>query len=117
NYCVGVARMLLKETLKEQRKQSELGDMPVTIGNDSESAEKSELQLQCFDGCLDKLPIETRMLVMEYYELRKQAKIDRRKELAEELGIPVNALRIRIHRIRAQLEECVIHCTASITRK
>src|SRR5437763_189010 len=66
--------------------------------------------LECLDGCLEKLPAETRMLIMEYYQLRKQAKIDRRKALAEELGIPVNALRIRAHRVRAQLEECVMGC-------
>jgi RNA polymerase sigma factor (sigma-70 family) len=117
NYCIGVARMLLKETLKEQTRKSELSDMPATIRNDSEYAPESEIQLRCFDGCLDKLPAETRTLIMEYYALGKQAKIDRRKTLAEELGIPVNALRIRVHRIRAQIEECVIHCMADITKK
>jgi RNA polymerase sigma factor (sigma-70 family) len=117
NYCVGVARMLLKESLKEERRKSELDDMPAATGSDSEYVPDSEIQLGCFDGCLDKLPAETRMLIMEYYGLRKQAKIDRRKALAEELGIPLNALRIRVHRIRTQLEECVIHCMAAITKK
>ena len=117
NYCVGVARMILKENLKEQGRKTELGDMPSMITSESESAAVSEIKFRCFDGCLDKLPAETRTLIMEYYELRKQAKIDRRKTLAEKLGIPVNALRIRVHRIRAQLEECVIRCIATTTKK
>jgi DNA-directed RNA polymerase specialized sigma24 family protein len=117
NYCVGVARLVLKENFKQQSRKTELGDMPSVVATDSKSAPESEIQFQCFDFCLDKLPVEARTLIMEYYELRKQAKIDRRKALADELGIPVNALRIRVHRIRSQLEECVIRCVASTTKK
>ena len=109
SYCIGVARMLLKESLKEQNKRSELSDVPASGPADPKSSE-SEKQLDCLDGCLEELPSETRLLVMKYYELGKQAKIDRRKELSEELGIPLNALRIRVHRIRGQLEDCVIRC-------
>lgn len=109
-YTAGVARMILKETLKDLSKNTELRDVASTVPTDLDSTARLEKQLQCLEGCLETLPVETRRLIMEYYELRKQAKIDHRKALAEELGIPPNALRIRVHRVRAQLEECVIRC-------
>jgi hypothetical protein len=49
-------------------------------------------------------------LVLEYYRQERKAKIDHRKLLAAELGIAVNALRIRAHRIRRSLEQCVHTC-------
>ncbi len=59
---------------------------------------------------MQSLPAENRELIIEYYQEEKRAKIDRRKNLAERLGVPLNALRIRAHRIRAKLEECVHEC-------
>ena len=47
---------------------------------------------------------------MKYYEGEKQAKITNRRRLAEELGITLDALRIRAHRIRRELRKCVVHC-------
>jgi DNA-directed RNA polymerase specialized sigma24 family protein len=59
---------------------------------------------------LKKLSDESRELIVAYYREQQRAKIKLRKELAERLGIPLNALRIRAHRIRAKLEECVVNC-------
>ena len=54
--------------------------------------------------------LENRLLVERYNQQEKQAKIDHRKLLATELGIAVNALRIRAHRIRLALRQCVRNC-------
>jgi RNA polymerase sigma factor (sigma-70 family) len=67
-------------------------------------------EYECLDRCLEHLPADNRKLVLEYYQQERQAKIDRRKRLATELGIAVNALRIRAHRIRRTLEQCVRDC-------
>jgi DNA-directed RNA polymerase specialized sigma24 family protein len=69
-----------------------------------------EQEYACLERCMDQLPLESRRLVLEYYQEEKRAKIDCRKRLAEELGIAVNALRIRAHRIRLQLQQCVHAC-------
>ena len=45
--------------------------------------------------------------MLDYYQGDKQSLIDRRKALADRLGIPINALRLRVNRIRIQLENCV----------
>jgi DNA-directed RNA polymerase specialized sigma24 family protein len=69
-----------------------------------------EKEFECLERCMDKLTQENRTLVLEYYQDEKKARIDHRKMLAEQLGIAVNALRIRAFRIRASLQECVTNC-------
>src|SRR2546421_3238732 len=69
-----------------------------------------ERDYECLEHCLEKLPTNNRDLVLEYYQEEKQAKIEHHKRLAEEMGIAVNALRIRAHRIRRTLEACVHGC-------
>jgi DNA-directed RNA polymerase specialized sigma24 family protein len=71
-----------------------------------------ELEHECFEHCIGRLPAAQRELVLRYYRGVKRAKIDHRKQLAEELGIALNALRIRAHRIRAALQKCVRDCLA-----
>jgi DNA-directed RNA polymerase specialized sigma24 family protein len=51
-------------------------------------------------------------LVLQYYQEEKGAKIEHRRAMAERLGIPLNALRIRAHRIRVALRDCVSDCLA-----
>ena len=75
-----------------------------------EADNEIEQEYACLEQCMDQLPQESRRLVLEYYQEEKQAKINRRRKLAEELGIALNALRIRAHRIRQQLQQCVQIC-------
>jgi len=72
--------------------------------------EDFEAEYQCLEACLGNVSGETRDLVVRYYEMEGQAKIEHRKQLAAELGIAVNALRIRAHRIRLGLQRCVRRC-------
>jgi len=72
--------------------------------------EDIEPSYECLEHCLEHLPSTNRQLVLEYYRQERKAKIDHRKLLAAELGIAVNALRIRAHRIRRSLEQCVHSC-------
>jgi DNA-directed RNA polymerase specialized sigma24 family protein len=53
--------------------------------------------------CLDELPrLEHRTLV-EYEAGADDDRCARRRALADELGIPISALRVRVHRLRARL--------------
>lgn len=70
----------------------------------------SRVEDQCLDQCLDRLPPEDQQLILDYYRDEKQAKIDHRKALAARLGIELNALRIKVCRIRARLKGCVFEC-------
>jgi RNA polymerase sigma factor (sigma-70 family) len=77
--------------------------------------EELEKESRCLDECMEKLPPDNRALVLSYYQEEKQAKIDYRKRLADELGIGMNALRIKMCRIRASLQECLIECVSRET--
>jgi len=74
------------------------------------AAEGVEQEFACLEECMKALPAEQRDLVLQYYREDKRAKIDNRRQLAERLGIAINALRIRAHRIRATLQQCVENC-------
>jgi len=62
-----------------------------------------ELRHKCLEDCLKDLPPDDADLVIAYFKEDKRAKIERHRELAEQRGITLNALRIRIHRILAIL--------------
>lgn len=111
-YCQGVARLVLLESLKkaENRQVSldELKSVPVApVLPDDDT-----VQRKCFVQCLSELPIESRQLILQYYEDERRLKINNRQAIADRLGIPLNALRSRVQRIRDKLERCVTHCTS-----
>ena len=111
-YFYGVSQKVHLEYLRKyQKKQADvavdsatLNLAPITLDDDIEP------EYECLERCLDHLPSDNRKLVVEYYQQEKQAKIEHRKRLATELGIAVNALRIRAHRIRLVLQRCVLDC-------
>ena len=107
NYTYGVARLVYLETVKKQSKeQAVVIKMP--LADNSQTEENP--QLNCLEVCLQHLSKINRKMILHYYYNDKQAKIDYRKKLAENLGISLNALRIKALRIRAKLEECVFKC-------
>lgn len=109
-YFFGVARLVFKEELKQrERERTALDRQPVVVTTERPFEEDPEQRLRCFDGCLEKLSSENRTLIIEYYDGEGTSKSDRR-QLAEKLQIPLNALRIRTHRIRMKLEKCVSEC-------
>ena len=75
-----------------------------------ETDEVDERVHNCLDQCLSKFEPKSRNLLMDYYQNEKQSKIDFRKTLARQLGIAANALRLRVHRLRTNLETCLNNC-------
>lgn len=110
SYCYGVARFLFKEELKTREKeQAAVEQLPPPVVRLEQETE-ADTQLGCFERCLDSLPSAERELIVGYYQQEKSSKIENRKALAERYDLPLNALRIRTHRIRARLEACVEKC-------
>jgi DNA-directed RNA polymerase specialized sigma24 family protein len=109
-YFFTVARLVFMETLKRRERPTDLDAVLAVPAASASLDEKKETRLRCLDDCLDKLPIESRSLILGYYQDEGGAKIARRRQLAEALGIPLNALRIRAHRVRTILEKCVAGC-------
>lgn len=109
-YIIVVARNLHLEYVKETDRQESLPEHDHTDLSVAAPDETKEEEFGCLEHCLKQLPLPQRKLVVTYYQESKRAKIDHRKEMADELGIGLNALRIRAHRIRAALEECLRQC-------
>ncbi|HEY7546903.1 MAG TPA: hypothetical protein VID27_18570 [Blastocatellia bacterium] len=119
-YFYGVAHNVLREFLRNPENASSSLDVLLPTARvavnpevlEEQIAEKyqSEQRLECLESCAAKLPAEAREMIVSYYEEEEGAKIKNRRRLAESLGVPMNALRIRAHRIRAKLEKCVRDC-------
>ena len=121
----GIAINLLREHWKDVQKHEvkALEDLPDSqrVGAEDPAQtnraaterESQERKLGCLDGCVRKLPPQQLVLITQYHQGEGGAKIAKRNELARQLGIPLNALRIRAYRIRGELETCVAGCMKS----
>ena len=123
SYFYGVARNVLKEhwDARESASASLEAMRPLTIslesgGQEAESLRLREKRLDCLERCLQGLASKDRDLISGYYSGETSVKVHNRKRLAERLGIPINALRIRALRIREKLEACVERCQGSVER-
>ena len=105
-YFYGVANKVHMEYLR--RKPPPIPPVP--------DRDEIEMEYECLERCIEKLRPEHRGLVLDYYQEQKRTRIDRRKKLADQLGIALNALRIRAHRIRVSLYECVQNCVQDVSR-
>ncbi len=75
-----------------------------------------ELKLECLQDCVQTLPREQLEQIQEYHQSDGGAKIAQRKALAAQLDIPLNALRIRMYRLRQELETCILDCTSRLQK-
>ena len=108
-YCYGVARLVLLETSKAPDSRRVALDNLTMTAPAVENREE-QVELHCFEECLRQLPADSREVIIQYYSEEKRAKIDHRRQLAETMGIPLNALRSRAQRTRDKLEQCIIAC-------
>ena len=103
HYFHGVANNIHLEWIRKKRAQVAPPSPPPVNEDD-------ERRFACLERCVNKLPKADRDLVLGYYQDEKHAKIDHRKQMAEQMGLGMNALRIRLCRIRASLQSCAEQC-------
>jgi RNA polymerase sigma factor (sigma-70 family) len=117
SYFYGVARNVVREYWSSpERGFMPLDDLPplahpakdvITMKTTEHERLSLDQRLAALEASLAELPAESRDLIVRYYEGEKSARIRNRRALAEQLGIPPNALRIRMHRLREKLERRV----------
>ena len=119
-YFYGVARNVWREPLaKPDLVRASIEELPqarvpahdpAALRDVMAGRVKRERMLDCLEKCLAELPADSSELLLSYYRGDNSARIQSRKQLAEGLGIPLNALRIRACRLRDKLEHCVRTC-------
>jgi RNA polymerase sigma factor (sigma-70 family) len=105
-YAYGVAQNLLRE---QMRSPPAPAPPPATPPEDVAEGERLDA---CLRQCLNSLSPSNRELVIRYYQDDGRTRIQRRERLAREQGLSPNGLRIRIYRLRVDLEGCLERCLA-----
>ena len=126
-YFHGVALNVLREHWKKTQKHglTALEELPAAqspaenpIARQEEESERleQETRLDCLNSCVEGLPRQQLEIVTQYHQEKGGTKIAQRNELARKLNIPLNALRIRVYRIRSELENCIGTCVKNTRR-
>ncbi len=106
-YFCGVAHMVFKEVLRERKRDRVLQDPASWPPAADDEPAVDDARMEVLQECLADLGDEQRALLLDYHEGERRERIDNRRALAERYGIELNALRIRVHRLRAKIERCV----------
>src|SRR5262245_16281298 len=115
-YFYAVAKRLVYEVSRRDQVRTQIEDLETLRDpqvNDDEQDDR-EPEFECLDKCLAQLTPGDRELILRYYQ-QDQPKIDYRKELARRYGLVPNALRVKVHRIRATLQACMNKCLGKAT--
>lgn len=105
-YCFGIARNVWLQDVRKRRSVSIDRDF---ASPEPQESSPSEQELECLARCVKQLPPSDRVIITRYHWSQGSEKIETRKVLAAGLG-GMNALRIKVCRIRKGLRSCVVDC-------
>jgi DNA-directed RNA polymerase specialized sigma24 family protein len=105
-YCYGVARNVYRESLRKERTHLDIDDVTVA----AKAPDEQSFSSQCLDQCLEKLPPDSRNLLLDYFSEVKLAKIKLHQRISESLETTQTALRMRVMRTKQKLKVCVQEC-------
>ena len=109
-FCKGIARLVCLEDYRRQWRGQQAAlvhtanqQLPAQLDHDQELRQQ--------ERCLQILTDEERTLLQAYYQRISlgtfQESTQERLQLARRMGVNLNTLRLRVHRLRLRLEECV----------
>ena len=114
-YFYGIARRIALECSRQQeqqrQQQRQLAELQLEPGSNI-----PDQRLACFEHCLDRLPQAGSELLWSYFDRRGGQRIAQRRRLAMNMEISELALRLRVHRLRSKLVNCVSACLQSETK-
>jgi DNA-directed RNA polymerase specialized sigma24 family protein len=100
-YFYGEAKRVYQEYVR-----SRLATLPALP---PQSEKDSEQRYECLQLCVEKLSPVNRELILSYYG-EAQANEEQRRRLAARMRLELNALWVRVHRVREKLRSCVNEC-------
>ena len=102
-YFYGVAHNITLEYSRRKRP-------PIVVPPPASGGDEMELYHDCLDECLQHLPPKNREIILNYYRDKQEAETLPRRELGAQMKLKSGALRVRAHRIRLKLEQCINEC-------
>ena len=103
-FSYGVARLVLLEHWNDPKR--EWDQLDERLPSPRSNREYDDCRLECMEKCLQALPPKDRDLIVKNCTLDKKGK----EELARSLKVTINALRIKVFRIRTKLHGCREKC-------
>lgn len=111
-YMFGVARNVYLEYVRKEPWKNELDETRISDATPHDDAFDLEETQTKLDGCLDELSGEERDLVLQYMSGNGADKIKNRAAMTKAYGTSVQALRMRVVRIKRRLRRCLEKCAA-----
>jgi len=106
HYFLAVAR----KVLAEWRRQPVLTELPphIPVLSEDMTAEMKERLLQSLEHCWTILSPQKQEILSRYCLGTPPQKLsESREELARELGLSLNALRVMVHRLKSKVKRCI----------
>jgi DNA-directed RNA polymerase specialized sigma24 family protein len=118
-FCWGVAQYVRQESTRRMRREVALPDLPRAaqlrgpedVESDLHERLLHERRARCLSACLGRLARGQYELFLAYYQPCPDPSA-LRQQLSEAEGLTIRGLRVRINRLRHQLEDCVSRCLA-----
>lgn len=103
-----------KKVFLDFSRQPKVAELPDTLIEKATESEKIEADYECLEKCLQHLTLDQHEFIINYYQNDKQAKLEQRKKMEQDLIISNQLLRIRAFRIRKRLQKCVLRCLKAV---
>lgn len=110
-YIFGIARNVYRQYLNKQISMD--GDVDwqrLSFPDVSEETSEKERRSVCLRNCLREMKDQERQLFLLYYLKKNEALDEYRIRLAKQFGLTINALRLKMMRLRDQLRACITSC-------
>lgn len=114
-YIFGIARNVYRQHLNKQISTG--GDVDwqrISLPDFGNETEEKERRSVCLRSCLRAMKDQDRQLFLLYYLKKSEALDEYRIYLAGKFGLTINALRLKMMRLRDQLRACIIACQQKV---
>lgn len=119
-FAWGVAKHIRQEANKRSERIVQISDLPrgAELPSQGEGPErtlqeemKDERRAECLRLCLHRFSSQDREVFLKYHKPEREH-TENRQRLAQDLGVSIGTLRVRINRLREKLEQCLRTCMA-----
>lgn len=117
-FAWGVAKHVRQEATKRSERTVQISDLPsgaelptreTTPERSVQEGLEDERRARCLQLCLHRFSASDRELFLKYHKAEGEHK-EYRQRLAQEMGVGIGTLRVRINRLREKLEQCLQNC-------